>query len=325
MASTLIAEGGRLWVERDKDSGTRAIFTLPSIEGVPTADMEDTWSWSSPRGGDILLATRSPILSDDDALRNILADLGFQLLHSRYEYELDRIMGPEPIKAVMTSSPSLVDVIRNVPHFKDKPIILLLKQNSVTRINVRWCMDRHVCAVLCYPLSHENTSEALRKALTWHPASFSLPDPSPPLNILVAEDNFVNQKVTTKLLERLYHKVEVVENGLFAVDAVADRWYRQRPYDLILMDSHMPVMNGYDAICEIRQFEEDNGFSPTPTVLLSLGMDMPYTNWAARNWARAFDEGFVGVLTKPIKKSELAQILLKHSRTRRSGDDGDSK
>ncbi|KAG8951049.1 hypothetical protein FRC04_006910 [Tulasnella sp. 424] len=186
MASTLIAEGGRLWVERDKDSGTRAIFTLPSIEGVPTADMEDTWSWSSPRGGDILLATRSPILSDDDALRNILADLGFQLLHSRYEYELDRIMGPEPIKAVMTSSPSL------------------------------------------------NTSEALRKALTWHPASFSLPDPSPPLNILVAEDNFVNQKVTTKLLERLYHKVEVVENGLFAVDAVADRWYRQRPYDLIL-------------------------------------------------------------------------------------------
>lgn len=110
----------------------------------------------------------------------------------------------------------------------------------------------------------------------------------------MAEDNIVNQKVATKLLEKLFHKVEVVENGLLAVDAVADRWYRQRPYDLILvcladsdpnpryfsrsgalftqMDAHMPVMNGYDAICEIRQFEEDNGFSPTPTVLLCLGM-----------------------------------------------------
>ncbi|KAG8914915.1 hypothetical protein FRC00_009711, partial [Tulasnella sp. 408] len=267
----LIRDGGRLWIENERGSGTRAIFTVPFTEVVASVDMEDDWSSSSYTSGDILFATRSPCPDRHGPLNKILTDLGFRLLHSWYEYALERIRGAELITAVMTNSPSLVDFIHNLPHLKDKPIVLLLDQKAVTRINVRWCMDRHVCDVLSSPLTHKSAYEAIQKAQNWHPNLFSLSDPSPPSDILVAEDNVVNQKIITKLLERLYHKVEVVENGLLAVDAVADRWHRQRPYDLILIDTYMPVMNGLDAMHEIHRFEDDNGFPPTPTVMLYVG------------------------------------------------------
>ncbi|KIO20499.1 hypothetical protein M407DRAFT_10848 [Tulasnella calospora MUT 4182] len=266
----LIDEGGRLWIENDRASETRAIITLPSIEAVSSSDMEDDWPLPSFSGGDILFAARSPSLDESGTLSNILTDLGFRLSHSWYEYELERIRGAELFQAVMTSSPNLVD------------------QKAVTRINVRWCMDRHVCAILSSPLTHKSTYEALQKAQSWHPTLFSFSGPSPPSDILVAEDNIVNQKVITKLLEKLYHKVEVVENGLLAVDAVANRWHGQRPYDLILIDTYMPVMNGFDAMHEIHRFEDDNGFPPTPTVMLCVGRGIDLSR---SEWARALDEG----------------------------------
>lgn len=97
-------------------------------------------------------------------------------------------------------------------------------------------MERHVCSVLCYPLSHQNTAEALQTALCWYPTLFDYDCPSLSHDILAAEDNLVNQRVLMKTLEKLGHKIEIVENGLLAVDAVVDRWYRQRPYDLILVE-----------------------------------------------------------------------------------------
>ncbi|KAG8892377.1 histidine kinase osmosensor [Tulasnella sp. 417] len=71
------------------------------------------------------------------------------------------------------------------------------------------------------------------------------------------------------MLERLEHRVDIVENGILAVDAVIDGWYRERPYDLILMDTYMPFMNGFHAMAEIRRFEEEQGFTRTPIVVLT--------------------------------------------------------
>lgn len=69
-----------------------------------------------------------------------------------------------------------------------------------------------------------------------------------PLRILVAEDNQVNQRVMLKLLERRGHTVQLVSNGSEAVAAA-----RQKPFDLILMDIMMPVMDGLEAAQIIRQ------------------------------------------------------------------------
>jgi signal transduction histidine kinase/ActR/RegA family two-component response regulator len=68
-----------------------------------------------------------------------------------------------------------------------------------------------------------------------------------PLNILIAEDNLVNQKVLEKMLVKMGHSVTIAANGLQAVEAV-----RQTAFDLILMDGSMPEMDGFEATKQIR-------------------------------------------------------------------------
>jgi signal transduction histidine kinase/HPt (histidine-containing phosphotransfer) domain-containing protein/ActR/RegA family two-component response regulator len=69
-----------------------------------------------------------------------------------------------------------------------------------------------------------------------------------PLRILLAEDNQINQEIAVANLEGAGHQVDVVENGMDAVKAVEDG-----SYDVVLMDVHMPAMDGIDATGKIRQ------------------------------------------------------------------------
>lgn len=71
-----------------------------------------------------------------------------------------------------------------------------------------------------------------------------------PPSILVAEDNLINQKVTTSLLKKLGYSADVVSNGVEVLEAL-----EQRDYDVILMDCQMPYMDGYQATRAVRQRE----------------------------------------------------------------------
>jgi len=75
--------------------------------------------------------------------------------------------------------------------------------------------------------------------------------PARTLRILLAEDNKINQKFATALLEKAGHEITIVENGLEAVDAV-----RHADYDVILMDVQMPKLDGIGAMHEIRLFAQ---------------------------------------------------------------------
>ena len=77
-------------------------------------------------------------------------------------------------------------------------------------------------------------------------------------HVLLVEDNFVNQKVATVLLQRLGLKVKITSNGREAVEAVSNQ-----KFDLILMDCHMPIMDGFEATVAIREIEaRTNTYSP---------------------------------------------------------------
>ncbi len=112
------------------------------------------------------------------------------------------------------------------------------------------------------------------------------------LRILVAEDNEINALLARSALQKAGHAVEVVRNGKAAVDAVVDGG-GTASYDVVLMDLHMPVMDGLDAITLIRKHEEARGLAPMPILVLSAD-----NQESTRHGVIA--HGASGFLTKPI-------------------------
>ncbi|MDZ4798379.1 MAG: response regulator [Bryobacteraceae bacterium] len=114
--------------------------------------------------------------------------------------------------------------------------------------------------------------------------------------ILVAEDNLVNQKVVSRLLEKRGHRVDIAANGREAVEM-----WSQFPYDLILMDCQMPEMDGFEACRQIRKSEAVSG-TRLPIVALTA-------HATSQESARCLASGMDHVLTKPFQPSDLDDLL----------------
>jgi signal transduction histidine kinase/CheY-like chemotaxis protein len=128
-------------------------------------------------------------------------------------------------------------------------------------------------------------------------------EPAPPqLEILVAEDHPVNRSFIGTLLERLGHRASFAVNGREALEQV-----EQRDFDLILMDIHMPEMDGLEATQALRARSDDKRHIP----VIALSADV--INEAQE---RALAAGIDEFLSKPVQKQQLQQALLRWSRQR---------
>lgn len=119
------------------------------------------------------------------------------------------------------------------------------------------------------------------------------------LRILVAEDNGVNQLIIRKMLEKLGHSVFIVGNGLEAVNM-----FKETSYDLILMDHHMPVMDGMEAVRLIRKMESPGSHTPI------LGFTANVLEESQLAFSEAGVDDFV---LKPVTLSVLESTLCKWS------------
>jgi len=116
------------------------------------------------------------------------------------------------------------------------------------------------------------------------------------LDVLVAEDAPANAKVITLLLERLGHRVEVVENGRLALEAVS-----RRTYDLVLMDVRMPQMDGIEATREIRAREAGSGRKLPIVALTGSKLD--------EDVERCLRAGMNAHLSKPVALQALRATI----------------
>jgi len=115
------------------------------------------------------------------------------------------------------------------------------------------------------------------------------------VRILVAEDNPVNQRVATHMLERLGYRCDLASNGQEAVDMLA-----HIPYDLVLMDCQMPEVDGYSATRAIR--DREGAARHTPIIAMTA-------NAMREDRSRCLDAGMDGFIPKPIVIEELETAL----------------
>lgn len=112
--------------------------------------------------------------------------------------------------------------------------------------------------------------------------------------ILLVEDNRVNQKVASLLLDKAGYQYEIAENGQIAVEM----FQRDTNFDIILMDCMMPVMDGFEATRQIRAYEVSTGLEKTPIIALTASV-------VDDDIQRCFDSGMDAYIPKPVKKEKL--------------------
>lgn len=107
-------------------------------------------------------------------------------------------------------------------------------------------------------------------------------------NILIVEDNKINQMITRKILEKQGVTCEVADNGTIAIEKT-----KEKDYDLILMDIHMPGISGIEATKEIRKFNTEIPIVALTAVTLDENLDEFFLN------------GFSDIIPKPYKTEEF--------------------
>ncbi|MBW4687255.1 MAG: response regulator [Komarekiella atlantica HA4396-MV6] len=121
----------------------------------------------------------------------------------------------------------------------------------------------------------------------------------PKIRILLAEDNLVNQKVALKQLQSLGYKADVAANGKEVLQLL-----EKIPYDLILMDCQMPILDGLETTREIHRWQESDFANHHRPVVIAMT-----ANAMTEDKKMCLDAGMEDYLSKPVLKEKLAAVL----------------
>jgi CheY-like chemotaxis protein len=197
--------------------------------------------------------------------------------------------------------------IQNDPAMKNALVMILSsddRSGDIARVR-----DLGIQGYLVKPVKRAELQEAVQAVLGRHLASAEkLPSVTKPddatmeqmhARILLADDNEDN-----RLLVRVYFKntvcqIDMAENGAIAVEK-----FKAGFYDIVFMDMEMPVMDGYSATGEIRRWESAQGRAPTTIIALTAHALREHVQ-------KSFDAGCDAHITKPFKKTEIFNAVVK--------------
>ncbi len=306
---------GRIWVESTQGEGSQFYFTCRM--GTRSVAINSSRSQEL----NVVQNVRILVVDDNETNRLILeriltrwgmlpkiADSGeaaMDLLNSSlkgdefFRIALIDVMMPE------MDGFELTGLIRKNPELSGLRIVVMSSANPVG--GCERCQELGVQAYLRKPVSSNDLLHTIAMVLS--PADFAdqKPDssasverlkPVNPLRILLAEDNLVNQKLAKLLLERQGHTVVIANNGLEALDKVAEE-----EFDLALMDVQMPDMDGLEATRIIRSMD-----NPAVRNLPIIAM----TAHAVKgDEEMCLNAGMDGYVSKPVSRNQLFETIQK--------------
>jgi CheY-like chemotaxis protein len=306
--------GGQLRVESEAGTGSTFHLTVPLVAGTEGAASRAEVSAPASLAG-----RRALIVDDNDTNRLILRETlsgwgcateeaasGAQALAAiRGARERGTAYDVVLLDCHMPGMDgfAVAEALGHEPGACSTPVMMLTSGNRGGDL-VR-ARQVGLTAYLIKPVKRAELLEAVQSVLREErrggaPAARSEASPAAaerPARILLVEDSPDNRALILAYLRGTSYQVDIAENGEEAVRAFQDA-----PYDLVLMDMQMPVMDGYTATREIRRWECERGGAPAPILALTA-------NAFQEDADRSLAAGCTAHLIKPIKKATLLAAI----------------
>jgi two-component system sensor histidine kinase/response regulator len=298
---------GRMWVDSEVGRGSRFFFTAtfdrPAIAREPLLDKSRA-----------LDGLRVLVVDDNASNRRILEEM-LASWHMKPTAVADAESALEALRLAAAGHQAFDVVVadRQMPGVDGFMLARRVRrEREVARTPIVMLMSVgdggetvkgvSVDAYLTKPVKHSDLLDALAtlfRVSTRRPqAAQALQPAARPhkrLRVLVAEDNLVNRKLVTKLLQKRGHHVDAVENGRAAVDMIVSA--TPAPVDVVLMDLQMPEMSGFEATQAVREHERTSK-GHLPIVALTA-------HAMVGDRERCLAAGMDGYLSKPIEVNDL--------------------
>ncbi|MGV3619728.1 MAG: response regulator [Archangium sp.] len=294
--------GGTIHVDSTVGAGScfRIVLPLTEVESSTLAPVE------THRG--IAL-----VVSDNDTSRTATArqlkQLGFEIVTATGKTAMRRLLEQSSVPGLVvieqelhdTNGLELSEAMQLEQSLSLVPRILLTR--TTARPSAEALATAGVRRVLSRPVSLPEWVHSVRQLERRAPAnehSVRAGRPTPtqrPLKVLLAEDNAINARLAQRLCERLGHQVVHVVNGSLAVAAV-----QRESWDVVLMDMHMPELDGLEATRRIRTFEGGRDRRGIPIIALTASA-------MKGDEQLCLSAGMDAYLTKPLDPERLASLL----------------
>ena len=294
--------GGTLWVESLYGKGSTFSFTCRCR--LAPDDLSGVRPLLSAYKDHVVLFVDKGRTACSEIITNMLKQLELQPMAVDDVEQVPRFNAPSSASksehglgydTILVDGMDTAVRLRNQDALRYVPIVLLA---PVVSVSMKAALDLGVASYMTTPCNLIDLANGMLPALEGrqtHPIS----DASKSFNILLAEDNDVNQRLAVKILEKYNHGVTVANNGQEALNEV-----KKKRYDVILMDVQMPIMGGFEATKEIRDWEREQGLNRTPIIALTAHAMMGDREKCIQ---AQMDE----YLTKPLKTTDMMQTILK--------------
>ncbi|WP_160113625.1 response regulator [Phyllobacterium salinisoli] len=313
-----VAMGGAITVESQWKEGCRFFFTLPFNGALP------------PEGNPCLAGRRYLLLSanrhEADALAETLGDHGADVLFASDGPAALKMAGRQQFDAILADmafaealSPLFNAQTPSISPSKPrktgvhKAVILIKPEEKNALPDI---MRQGFDAFLVRPIRSASLLRILTAELPeplWKAIRAPQVPTSPrgsadaaPLRVLIADDNEINLQLARAVLLRAGHQASITADGEAAVAAFRRAELEGMRFDIVLMDLHMPRMNGGAAITAIRMFEAAQGAPAVPILVLTADDQ-------AETRAKLMKLGATGFIAKPVDPTELALAITEHA------------